>query len=44
VEHMRMIHDLKQSGKLNINSSGIETAVKFSWENTAKEIVNVLST
>ena len=43
VEHMRMIHDLKQSGKLNINSSGIETAVKFSWENTAKEIVNVLS-
>jgi glycosyltransferase involved in cell wall biosynthesis len=44
VEHMRMIHDLKQSGKLYSNSSGIETAIKYSWENTAKEIVNALST
>ena len=34
VEHMRMIHGLKQSGKLYSNSSGIETAIKYSWENT----------
>ena len=44
VEHLRMIHDLKQSGNLHTNSGGIATAKKYSWENTAKEIINALST
>ena len=43
VEHLRMIHDLKQSGNLHTNSGGIETAKKYSWENTAKEIINATS-
>lgn len=38
VEFMRNIHRLKQDNNLQINFSGIETAKKFTWENTAKEI------
>lgn len=38
IAHMRNIHKMKQSNNLSINSNGIETAKKFSWQNTAKEI------
>ena len=41
-EYMRDIHNKKQSGRLEINSNGIETAVKFSWENTAQKILEIL--
>lgn len=40
VKHMREVHTLKQGGNLKINEAGIETANKFTWENTAKEILN----
>jgi glycosyltransferase involved in cell wall biosynthesis len=39
--HMLDIYRKKQSGKLEINYAGIETANKFSWENSAKELINV---
>ena len=41
ITYMRDIHHKKQSGKLSHNLHGIETAKQFSWENTAKEILNV---
>lgn len=40
VNHMRSIHNLKKENALQINSNGIKTAQHFTWENTAKEIVN----
>lgn len=40
VSHMRYLHKLKQDGELALNIAGIETAIEFSWENTAKEILN----
>ena len=40
VEHMRAVHKSKQqNGKIH-NSSGIETADKFSWANTASVIIS----
>ena len=42
-QHMRAIHNLKQSSQLKINDAGIETVKKFTWENTAKTIVENLS-
>lgn len=39
VSHMRQIHEQKQSGTLQPNLSGIETAKRFSWENSAKQII-----
>jgi hypothetical protein len=43
VNHMRLIHDRKQSGQLELNYAGIKTAEKFTWENTAQRIVGLLS-
>lgn len=39
VDHMRFVHDQKQSGNLYINTSGLQTAQKFTWENTARNIL-----
>jgi hypothetical protein len=39
---MREIHKLKQDNKLTINSSGVATAKKFSWENSADKIMEAL--
>ena len=36
VYYMKELHQQK----LNVNTAGIETAAKFSWENTVKEILN----
>ena len=33
VKNFREIHELKKTGNLGVNISGIETATKFSWEN-----------
>ena len=44
--YMSMIHRTKKDGRLaqnELTKSVIETANKFSWENTAKEIVNALA-
>jgi glycosyltransferase involved in cell wall biosynthesis len=37
---MKYLHNLKRDGELGLNLAGIETARQFSWENTAKEILN----
>lgn len=41
-ELMREVHKKKQSDNLKINQEGIETAKKFSWEASAKKIVDTL--
>lgn len=38
-EYMKQIHMNKQNGSLKINHAGIETAQKFSWDNTAEAII-----
>lgn len=40
IKHMKYVHNCRKGGNLNINKSGIETAQKFTWNNTAKEILN----
>jgi glycosyltransferase involved in cell wall biosynthesis len=42
ITHMRELHQQKKDSELDINLAGIETAIKFSWENTAEEILNGL--
>jgi glycosyltransferase involved in cell wall biosynthesis len=42
IEHMRTIHLLKSQNKLSINKSGIETSKLYSWENTARKIINAI--
>lgn len=43
IAHLRVIHKMRQKNiKLDPNRNGIETAKKFSWENTAKSIVKEL--
>ena len=39
IAHMRAIHEDKQAGRLTINKQGVETARRFTWDNTAKEIL-----
>jgi glycosyltransferase involved in cell wall biosynthesis len=42
IEHMRIIHSFKQMGVLKVNTAGITTAKKFSWQNTASAIIEGL--
>lgn len=42
VEHMRNVHEMKQSGKLGLNEAGIETAKRLSWHNTVSKIEEAL--
>ena len=42
VKNFREIHELKKSGNLSVNTSGIDTAKKYSWENTADKIIGSL--
>lgn len=42
VVHLREVHRDKQEGGLGVNSEGIETMRKFTWDNTAKRLVEVL--
>lgn len=41
VEHMRTVHKTKQESGVVANSAGIDTAKKFSWENTARIIYDI---
>lgn len=43
IEHMRSLHRAKQTGQLVPNSAGIETAKKFSWRKSAKELLRVIN-
>lgn len=40
IEYMKMIHSLKQSGDLQLNTNGIETAESLSWEESAKTLLH----
>lgn len=42
VEAMKSYHDMNMNGNLAINNNGIATADKFTWENTAKKIHELL--
>ena len=41
-EHLKSVHNSVQSQSLKINSAGVETAQTFSWENSAKKIVDYI--
>ena len=41
--YMSAIHRAKQRGDLFVNDECVKTAEKFSWDNTAKEIINAIS-
>lgn len=43
IEHMREVHRLKQTGQLQVNEAGIQTARTFSWESTAAKILQGLT-
>ncbi len=40
IEHMRLIHSLKQNNSLNINHNGLVTAQYFSWDHAARKIIS----
>jgi len=42
VEHLRNLHKLKQEKNLRVNHAGIETGKKFTWENSAKQLIKIL--
>jgi glycosyltransferase involved in cell wall biosynthesis len=39
INHMRQVHDKKKNNQLTCNTNGVETAKKFTWQNTAREII-----
>jgi hypothetical protein len=41
-EHMRKVHEKKKEDALNINQAGVDTAKKFSWESSAKKILEAI--
>ena len=43
VEHMRAVHKKKKEEGKIYNSQGVETAQKFSWENSADKILGAIS-
>lgn len=40
IHYCRMVHNEKQSNNLTVNKNGIEISNQFSWENSAKKILN----
>ncbi len=41
-QHMREVHHDKKNKNLKLNSEGIETGKKFTWENSIRNILNVI--
>lgn len=41
-QHMKTVHESKQSGSLCQNTHGIETGNRFTWNNTAKKILSMI--
>tara|TARA_R110000824_G_scaffold203155_2_gene387512 strand:- start:1521 stop:2285 length:765 start_codon:yes stop_codon:yes gene_type:complete len=41
-QHMRSVHEKKNNDQLNINQAGVDTAKKFSWENSAMKIIEAI--
>jgi len=42
INHMKNVHKMKQNGQQMVNIEGIKTAQKFSWRNSAQELINGL--
>ena len=42
VKNFQEVQRLKKTGSLGVNTSGVKTAKKLSWSNTAKEIINAI--
>lgn len=42
INHMKNLHNAKQDGNLGVNINGILTSEKFSWENSARKLCQVL--
>jgi glycosyltransferase involved in cell wall biosynthesis len=42
IEHMRNIHQQKQSGELKLNQAGLDTANFYTWNNAAQKIINTI--
>jgi glycosyltransferase involved in cell wall biosynthesis len=42
IAHMRQVYQQKQTGRPMLNAAGIETAQKFSWDNTIQRLLAVL--
>tara|TARA_R110000824_G_scaffold153718_2_gene325446 strand:- start:637 stop:792 length:156 start_codon:yes stop_codon:yes gene_type:complete len=42
IEHMKKIHTAKQNNELSVNTAGVKTGEKFSWQNSAQELINGL--
>jgi glycosyltransferase involved in cell wall biosynthesis len=43
VDHLKDVHDKKQSGKLAFNDAGVETGKIFTWDNSAKKLMRLVS-
>lgn len=43
IHYMRSVHQLKQSGHLLTNTAGLETARKFSWHNSVRQLMEVIA-
>jgi glycosyltransferase involved in cell wall biosynthesis len=39
VQHLRAVHERKQSGALGLNCAGVATAERFTWAHTARRLV-----
>ena len=42
IEYMQSIHSAKQNNELQVNAAGVATGEKFSWKNSAQELINGL--
>lgn len=42
-QYMRLFHDNRINGKVDINQAGIDTANKFTWDHSARRILEVLN-
>jgi len=42
INYMRIVHETKQNGQQMVNTEGVKTAQKFSWRNSAQELINGL--
>lgn len=43
IEYMRDVHSLKRGGQLSMNRNGVETAKKFTWENTVDKLLEAVN-
>ena len=39
---MREVHELKKKDELNINQNAVDTAKSFSWESSARKILEAI--